>query len=114
MNLERGLTLGAVLLAGGVALNAWLFSQWLGRDLEPLDVSTTLRTALWGFLLMVIGVQTSAQQTKPAHLVTPELEAHCQRILHKDGMIILEGNVLLLCKKHAQPIRIEAPRVMWI
>ncbi len=61
---------------------------------------------------MVIGVMTSVQQTKPAHLVTPELEAHCQRIIHKDGTIILEGNVLLLCKKHAQPIRIEAPRVI--
>jgi hypothetical protein len=61
---------------------------------------------------MVIGVTTSVQQGKPAHLVTPELEAHCQRIIHKDGSIILEGNVLMLCKKHAQPIRIEASRVV--
>jgi hypothetical protein len=58
VNLERGLALGAALLAGGLALNAWLFSHWLGRDLGPLEVATTLRTALWGFLLMVIGVQT--------------------------------------------------------
>jgi hypothetical protein len=44
--------------------------------------------------------------------VTPDLEAHCQRIVHKDGMVILEGNVLMICKKHAQPLRIEAPRVV--
>ncbi len=61
---------------------------------------------------MVVAVTTSFHETKPAHLVTPELEAHCQRINHKDGMVILEGNVLLLCKKNAQPIRIEASRVV--
>lgn len=49
---------------------------------------------------------------KPVHLVTPDLEAHCQRILHRDGQIILEGDVLLLCTKNAQPIRIEAQRVL--
>lgn len=61
---------------------------------------------------VVVGMPTSGPATKPAHLVTPDLEAHCQRITHRDGLVILEGNVVLLCKKHAQPIRIEAPRVV--
>jgi hypothetical protein len=61
---------------------------------------------------VVVGLPTSGTTSKPAHLVTPELEAHCQRIIHRDHLIILEGNVMLLCKKHAQPIRIEAQRVL--
>jgi hypothetical protein len=61
---------------------------------------------------VVVGMPTSGTVAMPAHLVTPDLEAHCQRITHRDGLVILEGNVMLLCKKHAQPIRIEAPRVV--
>lgn len=61
---------------------------------------------------VVVGLPTSGNAAKPAHLVTPDLEAHCQSIIHRDGLIILEGNVLLLCKKHAQPLRIEAQRVL--
>jgi hypothetical protein len=49
---------------------------------------------------------------RPARFVTPELEAHCERMTHRGDQIILEGHVLLLCKKHAQPIRIEAERVV--
>ena len=61
---------------------------------------------------MVVGLPTSGSAAKPAHLVTPDLEAHCQKILHRDGLIILEGNVLLLYKKDVQPLRIEANRVI--
>ncbi|MBI2804371.1 MAG: hypothetical protein HYX68_05225 [Planctomycetes bacterium] len=49
---------------------------------------------------------------KPARLVTPDFEAHCERMSNRGDTIVLEGNVLLLCKKHAQPIRIEAQRVI--
>ena len=52
-----------------------------------------------------------AEPVRPAHFVTPELDVHCERIIHVGDQVILEGNVLLLCKKHAQPIRIEAQRV---
>jgi hypothetical protein len=58
VNLERGLILGTALLLGGLGLNVWLFSHWFVRDMGPLDVSFTFRCALWGFLLMVTGVQT--------------------------------------------------------
>ena len=58
LNLERGLMAGAVLLVGGLALNGWLFSHWLAQNLGPLEVASTFRYALWGFLLMVTGVQT--------------------------------------------------------
>jgi hypothetical protein len=61
--------------------------------------------------LRVVHIQM-APQTKLVHLVTPDLEAHCQRIHHQGDMVVLEGNVLLLCKKHAQPIRIEAQRII--
>jgi hypothetical protein len=58
INLEGGLAFGSALLLGGLGLNVWLFSHWFIRGMGPLDVSFTLRCALWGFLLMVAGVQT--------------------------------------------------------
>ncbi|HWY85725.1 MAG TPA: glycosyltransferase family 2 protein [Gemmataceae bacterium] len=58
LNLERGLVLGSVLLLAGVVLNGWLFSHWFSQKLGPLDVASTFRCALWGFFLMVTGVQT--------------------------------------------------------
>jgi hypothetical protein len=58
VNLERGLILGAALLLGGLCLNVWLFSHWFGRQMGTLDVQATFRCALWGFLLMITGVQT--------------------------------------------------------
>lgn len=58
LNLERGLLAGAALLAGGLALNVWLFSHWWTLNMGPLAVEVTFRAALWGFLLMVLGVQT--------------------------------------------------------
>lgn len=60
----------------------------------------------------VIELVQVAQPMKPAHLVTPDLDAHCERMSHHGDTVVLEGNVLLLCKKHAQPIRIEAQRVV--
>ncbi len=58
VNLERGLLAGAVLLLAGLGLNGWLVHTWLGQDFGPLDVTITLRFALWGFTAMVLGVQT--------------------------------------------------------
>jgi glycosyltransferase involved in cell wall biosynthesis len=58
LNLERGLLAGAVLLLLGLGLNGWLVHEWYGRNLGPLDVTTTMRYALWGFTTMVLGVQT--------------------------------------------------------
>jgi glycosyltransferase involved in cell wall biosynthesis len=58
INLERGLILGGGLLAGGLALNVWLFSHWFGQDAAQLEVGSTFRWALWGFLIMIAGVQT--------------------------------------------------------
>ena len=43
---------------------------------------------------------------------TPDLEAHCQKITHRSDTVILEGSVLLLVKKHAQPVRVNAERVI--
>ncbi|MCI0640819.1 MAG: glycosyltransferase family 2 protein [Gemmataceae bacterium] len=58
LNLERGVLAGAALLLGGLALIVWLFRFWWGLDMGPLDVQSTFRPALWGFLLMILGVQT--------------------------------------------------------
>jgi hypothetical protein len=60
----------------------------------------------------VVQIVQVARHVKPVHLVTPDLEAHCERMHHRGDAIVLEGNVLLLCRKHAQPIRIEAQRVI--
>ncbi len=58
LSLERGILAGAGLLLAGLALNLWLVWAWAVRDFGPLEVTTTLRFALWGCLLMVLGVQT--------------------------------------------------------
>lgn len=58
INLERGLLAGAALVLGGLTMIVLLFSHWWGRDMGPLDVQTTFRPALWGFLLLVLGIQT--------------------------------------------------------
>jgi len=58
LNLERGLIAGAAMLVSGLVLNGWLVHTWMGRDFGPLDVSLSLRYALWGFTAMVLGVQT--------------------------------------------------------
>jgi hypothetical protein len=58
LSLERGILAGAVLLLLGLALNLCLVWQWGARDFGPLEVTATLRYALWGFMLMVLGVQT--------------------------------------------------------
>jgi glycosyltransferase involved in cell wall biosynthesis len=58
VNLERGLLAGATLLLIGVVLNVIVVVQWYSYDLGALDVTTTLRYAIWGLTFMVLGVQT--------------------------------------------------------
>lgn len=58
LNLERGLILGFLLFGSGLIVNAVLLSDWLRQGMGPLDVQVTLRWALWGFTLLVLGVQT--------------------------------------------------------
>lgn len=57
--LERGLIIGVLMLAAGLAFNVWLSMEWWDRHLGPLDVTRTMRVALWGFVLIVLGVQTA-------------------------------------------------------
>jgi hypothetical protein len=49
---------------------------------------------------------------KPAKLVTPDFEAHCDHMIQRGDTIQLVGNVLLLCKKYAQPLRVEGQRIL--
>jgi glycosyltransferase involved in cell wall biosynthesis len=57
-NLERGLIAGAALTCAGLGTLGWIVWQWSGVNLGPLDVAVTLRPAIWGFVLTVLGVQT--------------------------------------------------------
>jgi hypothetical protein len=57
-NLERGLILGGLLVLLGLVCNLWLVREWWRQELGSLEVRWTLRYALWGFTLMVFGVQT--------------------------------------------------------
>jgi glycosyltransferase involved in cell wall biosynthesis len=56
--LERGLVLGAALTLGGLALNVWLCLRWWDAHLGPLEIQVTMRYALWGATLMILGMQT--------------------------------------------------------
>jgi glycosyltransferase involved in cell wall biosynthesis len=58
INLERGCIAGLGMLAAGLGLNGWLFAGWVGQDMGPLDIQSSMRVALWGFTLIVLGVQT--------------------------------------------------------
>jgi hypothetical protein len=58
INLERGLLFGLALLGTGLGFTFWLLSEWWGQSMGPLVVQSTMRYALWGFLGIVLGVQT--------------------------------------------------------
>lgn len=53
--LERGLALGGAVAAIGLALDGFVFVQWLSVDLGPLD---EVRPAIYATTLIAIGVQT--------------------------------------------------------
>lgn len=63
-------------------------------------------------LVRQIAPSRNVAQAQHAHLVTPDLEAHCERMIHKGDMIMLEGEVRLVSRKNGQPVRIEAHRVL--
>jgi len=56
--LERGIRTGLAVSVIGLGANLWLVWEWLGRDMGPLDIPTTMRFALWGMAALVVGVQT--------------------------------------------------------
>jgi hypothetical protein len=58
LNLERGLILGGAMAATGLGLCGWLALRWIGSGYGDLDIQSTMRGALWGFLFLVLGVQT--------------------------------------------------------
>src|SRR5262249_35068212 len=53
--LERGLVVGLAISAVGLAANLWLTWEWSARDFGPLNISQTMRFALWGLTAMVTG-----------------------------------------------------------
>jgi glycosyltransferase involved in cell wall biosynthesis len=59
LTLERGLLAGLALLIVGLAANLWLVGEWISHDMGPLDISHSMRFALWGLTAMVVGVQTA-------------------------------------------------------
>jgi glycosyltransferase involved in cell wall biosynthesis len=58
VNLERGLIAGGGMVATGLGLCGWLTCQWMASGYGQLDIQSTMRGALWGFLFLVLGVQT--------------------------------------------------------
>jgi Glycosyl transferase family 2 len=56
--LERGLAAGAVAAGVGLTFLLSLLVAWYRRGFGPLDVGQTLRPAIIGMLLMVLGIQT--------------------------------------------------------
>lgn len=56
--LERGLIVGLVLLVSGLVFLGGLVVTWYQRGFGPLDVNTTLRPAIVGMMLVILGFQT--------------------------------------------------------
>jgi glycosyltransferase involved in cell wall biosynthesis len=58
LNLERGLTLGAISTAVGVALLVVAILKWRATDFGALDYSQTMRWVIPGVMLTALGFQT--------------------------------------------------------
>jgi glycosyltransferase involved in cell wall biosynthesis len=58
VNLERGLTVGAITLAVGVGLLLVAIYDWLSAGFGPLDYRATMRLVIPGVTLAALGVQT--------------------------------------------------------
>jgi len=59
LNVEGGLALGTLILLAGIGVNLWLLHEWYASSFGPLlDVRTTMRWALWGLTMMMVGAQT--------------------------------------------------------
>jgi hypothetical protein len=91
-------------------------SVWSGPVPPPMPMPP--QAAPWPVrhpMQMAPGTVVSLPTTAPikiARLVTPDFEAHCEKMTHKGDTIVLEGNVMFLSKKHANPLRVEAHRIV--
>lgn len=56
--LEHGLAAGAIAAASGLAFLVGLFIAWYRHGFGPLNLDQTLRPAILGMLLMVLGIET--------------------------------------------------------
>lgn len=56
--LERGLILGTVFFIAGLIVSALLLRQWSLVGFGELHIEIALRYALWGLLLIMLGIQT--------------------------------------------------------
>jgi glycosyltransferase involved in cell wall biosynthesis len=59
LTVEKGLALGFVLLAAGVAWAVWLTIDWGRAGFGPLDPAQTMRSAIPSVTLMVVGMQVA-------------------------------------------------------
>jgi hypothetical protein len=79
---------------------------------KAIALQTSVTPAPPAEYVVPIRAPVDAPRTQHAHLFTLDLEAHCERMVHTGNTILLEGDVLLLCRKNGQPVRIEAHRVI--
>lgn len=59
--LERGVILGVIEFVLGVIVSALLLRYWYMQGFGELNMSVALRYALWGFVLLMLGIQTITQ-----------------------------------------------------
>ena len=58
ISLESGALVGLAIFLVGLAIAVWQFAAWAAAGFGSLDPSTTMRTAVLGALLMMLGAQT--------------------------------------------------------
>jgi glycosyltransferase involved in cell wall biosynthesis len=59
LNVERGLVLGTLIFLTGLGFNLWLVHRWYASSFGPIfEVGYTMRWALWGLTMMMVGAQT--------------------------------------------------------
>jgi hypothetical protein len=58
INLEVGLVLGALLVAGGLGTSLYSVGDWGARHFGPLNYSHTMRLVIPAALLLILGAQT--------------------------------------------------------
>jgi hypothetical protein len=58
VKLETGLTIGAILLIGGIAFSVYALSSWRAQLYGPLEPTQTLRLVIPAVTLIMVGLQT--------------------------------------------------------
>lgn len=61
VTLERGVILGVIEFMLGVIVSALLLRYWYVQGFGELNMAVALRYALWGFVLLMLGIQTISQ-----------------------------------------------------